>query len=150
MKPVGESSENIEANSTMLIQSLGRFGTVDQTDRGIVLTLDESYWSGIRVSSFADANSSKLDELGTILSNSPSYSIRVESHTDDRGEADQLSVLTSERAQAIADKLISGGVSGNRLETKGYGSAAPIVSNATRANRAKNRRVQLILRPNVN
>ncbi|MDH3530374.1 MAG: OmpA family protein, partial [Acidobacteriota bacterium] len=115
-----------------------------------VMTLEENYWSGLRVSSFNEANASKLDELGRLLAQTADYDIKIESHTDDRGEADELEILTKERAQAIEDKLMSLGVPASRMESKGYGATVPVASNATRANRAKNRRVQIILVPNIN
>ncbi|MDH3493370.1 MAG: OmpA family protein [Acidobacteriota bacterium] len=140
----------LKANSSILVRSLGRFGKVDENERGIVMTLEENYWSGLRVSSFNEANASKLDELGRLLAQTADYDIKIESHTDDRGEADELEILTKERAQAIEDKLMSLGVPASRMESKGYGATVPVASNATRANRAKNRRVQIILVPNIN
>lgn len=140
----------LRANSGVLKDSLKRFGRVNENDRGIILTLAENYWSGIRVSGFAEATDSKLSELATVLANNPDYKIVVESHTDNRGTPEELQVLTDERAQAIADKLRSLGVSQSRVETKGFGASVPVVSNSTRRNRAKNRRVRVLLVPEVN
>lgn len=139
----------INANASALVRSLRRFGKVAKNERGIVLTLSESYWSGLRVSSFNDAQVGKLDELGGVLVKSSDYDIKIEAHTDNRGEADLLNVLTKERAQAVADKFMSAGVAESRLDSKGFGSTMPVASNATRANRGKNRRVQIILVPNI-
>ncbi len=141
--------ERLEANSSILMQSLSRFGAVDKNERGIILTLPENYWSGIRVSSFADASDAKLTELAQVLANSPDYQIMIESHTDNSGTPEDLQVLTYERAQAIADKFMSKGVSAERMAIKGLGATLPVAANSTRANRAKNRRVQLILSPNI-
>ncbi len=141
--------ENLRANSTVLKQSLSRFGKVDDTDRGIELTLEENYWDGIRVSSFSQNYMAKVDELARVLANTPDYAIKIESHTDNSGEAELLRVLTTERAQAIADKLMSVGVALDRLEINGYGATSPVVPNSTGANRAKNRRVQLVLVPDL-
>lgn len=141
--------QRLQSNSSVMMQSLGRFGAVDQNERGMVLTLPENYWSGIRVSSFADSSESKLSELAQVLANSPDYRVIIESHTDNSGSPDELQILTKERAQAVADKLMSLGVSQDRLEPKGFGATMPIAANTTKANRAKNRRVQLILIPNI-
>jgi outer membrane protein OmpA-like peptidoglycan-associated protein len=140
----------IQLNSGILMQSLRRFGTVAQTERGIVLTLPENYWATTRKSAFAPTAESKLNSLAEILANSSDYKIVVESHTDNSaGTPDELQALTQERAQTIADKLTTSGVAQNRIEAKGFGAALPVVSNTTNANRAKNRRVQLILIPSV-
>lgn len=148
----GEKQEKInrvQSNTPVLMQSLKRFGTVTQNDRGIVLTLPEKFWSDPRVSSFSAEAETNLSSLGEVLANNPDYRIIVESHTDNKGVPDDLNILTNERAQAIADKMISFGVTGNRIESKGFGGSLPLAPNSTNANRAKNRRVDIILIPNV-
>ncbi len=141
--------KRLEENAPILIESLGRFGSVANTERGIELTMAENLWSGNRVSSFAEASQSKLSGLGAVLANSVDYRIVIESHIDNEGNPDLLRLLTNERAQAIADKLLSLGVSQNRMLIKGFGATLPVVPNSTAANRAKNRRVQIILIPNI-
>jgi outer membrane protein OmpA-like peptidoglycan-associated protein len=130
------------------MQTLKRFGTVSRNERGIVLTLPETFWSGARLSSFAPNTDVKLSTLGEVLSSNMDYKIIVEAHTDNKGTPEELQTLTQERAQALVDKMSSLGVAQNRFEAKGFGASLPIVANTTNANRAKNRRVQLILVPN--
>ncbi len=139
----------VQANSGILMQSLRRFGTVNQNERGIVLTLPENYWAATRKSDFAATADVKLTSLGEVLANSTDYKIVLESHTDNNGTPDELQTLTQERAQFLMDKLMSLGVSQNRIEAKGFGASLPTVQNSTNANRAKNRRVQVILIPNL-
>ncbi|MDQ3181759.1 MAG: OmpA family protein [Acidobacteriota bacterium] len=137
----------VQANVPVLMESLKGFGTVSQTERGIVLTLPENYWMGIRVSSFSPNGEANLASLGQVLVNSVDYKIVVESHTDNKGTPEELQTLTQERAQAIADKIMSLGVTTDRVETKGFGGSLPVAPNSTNANRAKNRRVMIILTP---
>ncbi len=139
----------LSANQPILMQTLKRFGTVSGSDRGIILTLPENFWSGIRVSGFSPSADLKLEQISQILADNPDYKVLVESHTDDKGTPEELQSLTQERAQAIADKMVVLGISQTRLEAKGLGASLPLVSNTTNANRAKNRRVQLILVPNI-
>ena len=140
----------IQANSVLLMQSLRRFGTVTQSERGIVLTLPENFWATTRTSNFAPTAEAKLSALGSFLSSSPDYKITVESHTDNKGTPEELQTLTQERAQGLMDKLMASGVAQDRFaEAKGYGATLPVAANTTNANRAKNRRVQIILTPNV-
>ncbi len=83
-------------NETMpvLMQSLKRFGAVTQTDRGIVLTLPEKYWTSTRVSSFSASAETDLPTLGQVLANNSDYRIIVESHTDNNGAPEDLETLT--------------------------------------------------------
>lgn len=137
----------IQANESVLMESLGRFGDVSKNERGIVLSLPENYWSGTRVSSFSAATEPKLLSLVEVLSNSTDYKVIVESHTDNSGSPEALQTLTQERAQAIVDKLISFGASRDRTEARGFGASLPVAPNSTNANRAKNRRITVTLVP---
>ena len=138
-----------EMNQGMLMQSLRRFGSVERTERGIVLTLPENFWTTTRVSTFAATAEPKLTSLGEILATNGDYKIAVESHTDNKGTPDELQNLTQQRAQAITDKMMTLGVTQARIEAKGFGAALPVAPNTTNANRAKNRRVQIVLIPNL-
>jgi len=138
-----------QSTQGVLMQSLKRFGAVEKTDRGIVLNLPENYWSAIRAVNFSPSAEPKLVSLGEVLANNGDYKIVVEAHTDNKGTPEELEALTQTRAQSVADKMMSLGVTQERIEAKGYGAALPIVPNSTNLNRAKNRRIQVILVPNI-
>ncbi len=144
-----ERINRLNDSMPVLMQSLKRFGAVSQTDRGIVLSLPEKFWSDPRVSSFSEAAETDLTNLGQVLANNSDYRIIIESHTDNKGVPEDLETLTKERAQAVTDKMISFGVTSNRIESKGMGASLPVVPNSTNANRAKNRRIDVILVPNI-
>ncbi len=139
----------LETNQSVLMQSLRRFGAVTKDERGIILTLPENYWSGTRVSSFAPTVEPKLTSLGEVLAGSAEYKITVEAHTDNKGTPEELELLTTQRARAITDKIMSFGVNQERIQSKGFGAALPVAPNSTNASRAKNRRVQIILVPSI-
>lgn len=139
----------LESGQPVFMQSLRRFGAVSKNERGIVLTLPETYWSAARASSFAPTADSKLSSLGELLANNADYKVVIEAHTDDRGTAEELSSLTEQRARLLADRLTGFGVTDGRIEIKPMGATLPIAPNTTNANRAKNRRVNLILVPNI-
>jgi outer membrane protein OmpA-like peptidoglycan-associated protein len=140
---------SLASSESSFVQSLRRYGSVAKTERGIVLTLPESYWAGPRETSFATAAEPKLASLGEFLAANPDYRIVIESHTDDRGTADELQNLTQQRSQALSERFSGVGVAPARIEAKGVGAALPVAPNTTTANRARNRRVQLILVPNI-
>jgi outer membrane protein OmpA-like peptidoglycan-associated protein len=140
-----ERAYRLQANAPILMQSLKRFGAVRQDERGITLTLPENYWSGTRAGNLAPNGETNLTALGEALAGASDYKITIESHTDDKGAAEELQNLTDSRARTLAEKIIASGVAQNRLETKGFGANLPIVANTTNANRAKNRRVLVVL-----
>lgn len=139
----------LAASEPAFMQSLRRFGSVSKNERGLIVSLPETYWSGVRGSSFAPASEPKISALAELLANNPDYKVVIESHTDDRGTPEELSALTEQRARTIAERLAGFGVGQNRVETKGMGATLPIAPNTTNANRARNRRVNLILVPNI-
>ncbi len=139
----------LQSNEVILMQTLRKFGAVERNERGIVLTLPENYFSGIRASNFAPLAETKIGSLGEVLSSTADYKIIVESHTDNKGTLDELQTLTQERAQMFIDKLVALGVTQNRVEAKGYGASLPVAPNTTNVSRAKNRRVQVLLIPSV-
>ncbi|HEX8247521.1 MAG TPA: OmpA family protein [Pyrinomonadaceae bacterium] len=144
-----ERSTRLRESMPVLMQSLKPFGAVRQTERGIVLTLPETYFMGIRDSNLATTADVKISNLANVLANSTDYRIVVEAHTDNKGTPDELQTLTQTRAQTVLDKLAAGGVEASRIEVKGYGASLPVAPNTTNLNRAKNRRVDVILIPNL-
>jgi outer membrane protein OmpA-like peptidoglycan-associated protein len=140
---------SLTAAEPALMQSLRRFGTVAKNERGIVLTLPENFWASIRSTSFAPNADAKLTAIAQLLNENADYKLLIESHTDNRGTDEELSALTQQRSQAISQRLAGFGVAENRIEAKGFAATIPVAPNTTNANRAKNRRVQLILVPSI-
>jgi len=83
-----------------------------------------------------------LDDLVNQLQANTAITLEVSGHTDSRGNAANNQLLSQQRAQSVADYLVSKGVARERLTVKGYGSAKPIASNKTAEGRLQNRRVE--------
>jgi OmpA-OmpF porin, OOP family len=64
-------------------------------------------------------------------------------HTDATGASGYNQRLSVRRADAVKNFLIGQGIEQNRVYTEGKGSTSPVADNATRAGRAKNRRVEV-------
>ncbi|MCS6899022.1 MAG: carboxypeptidase regulatory-like domain-containing protein [Myxococcales bacterium] len=87
-----------------------------------------------------------LQEIADVLIRNPNLRrIEIQGHTDNQGTPAFNKTLSEQRAQAVRDRLISLGVKADRLEARGYGSERPLVPNVTAGNRARNRRVALII-----
>ncbi len=84
-----------------------------------------------------------LTEIAQLLKATPAIKkMRVEGHTDNRGNADYNLDLSKRRAASVAAWLGSHGVAPSRLESQGYGLTKPIETNDTDAGRLANRRVE--------
>jgi outer membrane protein OmpA-like peptidoglycan-associated protein len=87
-----------------------------------------------------------LEELAELFKSKPEIRLaEVQGHTDNTGSAVYNQRLSQGRAQAVVDALVRLGVAPDRLVAKGYGADKPIAPNNTDANRAKNRRVQVMI-----
>jgi outer membrane protein OmpA-like peptidoglycan-associated protein len=83
-----------------------------------------------------------LENVARIIRNHPEAgSIRVEGHTDSRGDDQHNQALSEHRAQAVVDFLVQKGVPRERLVARGYGETQPLGDDHTAAGRAQNRRV---------
>ena len=88
-----------------------------------------------------------LNEVAQTLSNYPSTIIDVLGHTDSVGTDAYNQQLSQQRAQAVANYLISRGVQPARIATRGYGESMPIADNNTEMPPAANRRVEIKVVP---
>jgi outer membrane protein OmpA-like peptidoglycan-associated protein len=87
-----------------------------------------------------------VEEIAEAVRSHPDIAqIEIQGHTDDSGTPEHNKTLSSKRANAVRNALIVIGVEPNRLVARGYGQDRPLVPNSTDANRAKNRRVQLVI-----
>lgn len=66
-----------------------------------------------------------LDELAQVLRDNPNVTIEMASHTDRKGSEQYNIDLSSRRAKAVIDYLISVGISPDRLQSQGYGKSRP-------------------------
>jgi peptidoglycan-associated lipoprotein len=66
-----------------------------------------------------------LNEMAQILRDNPNVTIEMASHTDRHGTDEYNINLSSRRARAVIDYLISVGIKADRLQSQGYGESRP-------------------------
>ncbi len=88
-----------------------------------------------------------LDEMAKWLKANAAAKVYIVGHTDMQGAAEHNQTLSRNRAAAVVDALVKQhGIAADRLGAQGVGPYAPVASNAAEAGRAKNRRVEMVLR----
>jgi outer membrane protein OmpA-like peptidoglycan-associated protein/tetratricopeptide (TPR) repeat protein len=87
----------------------------------------------------------ELDKLVQLMKENPTLKVQINGHTDNVGKPADNLLLSTNRAKAVVDYLISKGIDKTRLNAKGFGAAKPIADNTTEAGRAKNRRTELVV-----
>jgi outer membrane protein OmpA-like peptidoglycan-associated protein len=88
-----------------------------------------------------------LNTVASSLLKYPNSRIEVIGHTDNTGSAAYNQDLSQRRAVSVASVLRESGVPGARIAAFGRGEDQPVASNLTPEGRAKNRRVEIIIRP---
>ena len=87
-----------------------------------------------------------VDSLVVIMKGYPSVVVRLEGYTDNTGDADANKKLSLDRAVAVKDMMVKGGIAEARIiGIDGYGQEKPIAPNDTEEGRAKNRRTELVV-----
>lgn len=85
-----------------------------------------------------------IDEVVKLLKADAALKVFVVGHTDNAGVLDANVKLSQDRAQAVVQALVKGGIEATRLKAYGNGPYAPVSSNDSEDGRAKNRRVELV------
>lgn len=92
-----------------------------------------------------DAQQSLLAFVDKLKADNRNVYLEIQGHTDSRGSDAVNQKLGEQRAEAVRLFMNQHGVPLNRMSTISYGKKDPVVDNKTRANRAQNRRVVLIV-----
>lgn len=89
-------------------------------------------------------------EIAKIADNLREYSdttVDVVGHTDSTGGAEYNQALSADRADSVTYLLKNQGVSSGRIVSYGRGETSPVASNDTEGGKARNRRVEIVIRP---
>lgn len=87
-----------------------------------------------------------LDRLIQTALRCPTANIEVAGHTDSDGDNAANMSLSEKRAQAVAEYLVLAGLPNTRLKAVGYGSTQPLAPNDSEDNKAKNRRIDFVVK----
>ncbi len=90
----------------------------------------------------------ELDKLVDIMKRNPEMVIKVEAHTDSRGNDDYNMKLSDKRAQSTVQYVVSKGISKDRISGEGFGESRPAVKcgdNCTEEQYQQNRRSEFII-----
>ncbi len=138
-----EKAAQAKAEADMLMKELSEL-KARQTERGIVLTIGDVLFDFGKayLSPKADRN---VEKLAVFLEKYPKRNVLIEGHTDSIGSDSYNLDLSRRRADSVKDRLVGDGIDPARITTVGYGKQYPAVSNDTEANRALNRRVEVII-----
>ncbi len=129
--------------NAMLEQQL-RDMNAKKTDRGMVVTIGDVLFDTGRAE-LRSGGIQNLQRLGTFLKTYPQRKAQIEGYTDSVGSDAMNLTLSTRRAAAVKQALVSQGVEPSQVVAQGFGEANPVATNDEAAGRQANRRVEVVL-----
>lgn len=139
---------NLDQQEADLRRDIGNSqAQITNTGDSIVVTMPQDILFATNSASLRSDLRRDLNAIAGNLLAYPNSTIQIVGHTDNTGSAAFNQDLSEQRALAVANVLINGGVPGQRIDAVGMGESQPKASNLTPEGRAQNRRVDIIIRP---
>lgn len=142
-----ERSARAEAERRLsaAVKSLAELASVKEESRGVVITLSGQVLFKTGKYELLDIAKSQLTDVAKALQDGGFKKLLIEGHTDSVGKAHDNEALSLNRANAVKQHLVSQGLDGSKIDTKGLGPSRPVASNDTPEGRANNRRVEIVV-----
>ena len=116
-----------------------------QTDEGWELSFTDKLLFEFDAAKLTQPSRSAIQKISAALLKVGITHMRVEGHTDNEGTEAYNNNLSRARANVVADAMSATGIPRNNIVIKGLGMSKPVASNATKAGKAENRRVTIIV-----
>lgn len=142
------------AVSNALANFEGKGLTVHRKDGKVYVSMENKLLFGSGSWAVGSQGKSAVEQLATVLNQNSDIEVLIEGHTDNvpyRGNnfiTDNWD-LSTKRATAIVRILIANQVNPSRVTAAGRGEFSPIGDNSTSEGKSKNRRIEVILAPNL-
>ena len=121
-------------------------GVARQGDN-LVLRMPSDVTFASNQSSINPAFNATLDDVAAVLNRYDQSVVDIIGHADSDGADDYNLNLSRQRASSVAQYLVSRNVLADRLYVDGRGETQPVATNATAEGKARNRRVEIMIRP---
>lgn len=115
---------------------------IDTLNIGDQLVLKQIFFATNK-SNLLPESTNALQALLKTMEDNPNLFIEIIGYTDNVGNEEKNTLLSENRAIAVANYLIENGISEQRIKKAGFGSSNPIGDNSSEAGRALNRRIEI-------
>jgi outer membrane protein OmpA-like peptidoglycan-associated protein len=138
--------EKAEGTAAAALASLNKIAQVKEESRGTVITLDGQVLFVTGKAELLPIAQDRLNQVAKSLKElDDDKLVSIEGFTDSRGADDMNMKLSTDRANAVKNYLVSQGVKPEKVRSIGRGEANPVASNDTPEGRANNRRVEIVV-----
>ena len=128
----------------MLKGALSSVAETTETARGVIVSLSGILFD-VGKATLKPASQLSVAKLAGILMVFSNMNLSIEGYTDSTGSADLNMRLSMDRARSVYEFLMTQGVPNSRMKYQGFGPENPVAPNDTETNRARNRRVEVVL-----
>ncbi len=118
---------------------------VERVGEGIQVTFESGLLYDFDSDAVRPEAKANLRELAGSLEKYPNTDLMIVGHTDQLGSVAYNQSLSERRARSAASYLVTQGVDGARIVTRGLGETEPVATNETEAGRQANRRVEVAI-----
>lgn len=128
--------------------------TVEEKEGKIHVSLSEKLLFKPGSFTLDNIGASAISKLAEVLEKQKDLDIIVEGHTDSdpfggKGELLDNLDLSTKRATSVVRVLVKNGVSKEKITAAGRGDTKPVAENTSKEGKAKNRRTEIILAPDL-
>src|SRR5512138_2179143 len=128
----------------MLKGALSTVAETTESARGVIVSLSGILFD-VGKATLKPSSQLAVAKLAGILMVFPNMNLSVEGYTDSTGYPELNMRLSMDRARSVYEFLMTQGISNARMKYQGFGPENPVAPNDTEANRARNRRVEVVL-----
>jgi outer membrane protein OmpA-like peptidoglycan-associated protein len=138
---------NLEAEAKKAMGDLAGV-SVKAVPEGVAITLEDIQFSADSAA-LSPAQLERITRIAGFLKAQGGRDIIVAGHTALAGTAEGRKALSEARARAVADRLVGlGARDPTQVQVEGWGAERPVADNASETGKARNRRVEIIIREN--
>jgi len=141
--------------SEALVDFEGRGLSVQQRDGKVYVSMENKLLFASGSWNVGSEGQKAIKELANVLAQNPDISVLIEGHTDNvpyggNGPLKDNWDLSTKRATEVLKLLLkNNSINPKNLTAAGRGKYAPVASNDTQAGKAKNRRIEVVLEPQL-
>ncbi|MDD3153154.1 MAG: OmpA family protein [Bacteroidales bacterium] len=154
-----QRSNELQALKNDVISALINYSdqgiNIEEKDGKIYVSMEEDLLFNSGSYTISAEGKNAISNLGKVLENNPDINISIEGHTDNvpytgKGQLKDNWDLSVMRATSVVKILLENkNIAPTRLTACGHGEYLPITDNSTPASKAKNRRTEIILTPDI-
>jgi outer membrane protein OmpA-like peptidoglycan-associated protein len=143
-----QAVQQAEEQRQRLLKQLNQVLQTRDSARGLIVSMSDVLFD-FNQATLKPGAKLRLAKVSGIILAYPDLKLEIDGFTDNKGTPQYNMTLSDKRAKAVSDFLIGQGVGSDAVNTKGFGEANPVASNANPAGRQQNRRVELVVSGNA-